>query len=51
VYQWRTNRYEVYTFLPDGTWIPSEPMISVAEALFIRANREVDWVRTFNINQ
>ena len=51
VYQWRTNRYEVFTFLPDGTWIPSEPMVSVAQALFIRANLEVAWVRTFKINQ
>ena len=50
VYQWRSNRFEVYTLLPDGNWFPDEPRITVAEAFFIRAHRATNWVRVFNIN-
>jgi len=50
VYRWRSNRFDVYTFLPNGTWMPSEPDIEVGEAFFIRANQELRWTRAFTIN-
>lgn len=50
VYRWKGNRFEVYTFLPSGSWMPSEPDINVGEAFFIRANQQIRWTRAFTIN-
>lgn len=44
VYQWRSNRFEVFTFLPDGNWFPTEPKISAGEAFFIRADHQTNWI-------
>lgn len=51
VYRWRTNHFEVFTFLPTGGWHPSEPTIGMGEAFFIRASKELTWNRTFSVNQ
>ncbi|MBM3832182.1 MAG: hypothetical protein FJ403_02675 [Verrucomicrobia bacterium] len=45
LYQWKTNRYEVYTYLPNGTWSPSEPLIRLGESFIIRANQSATWSR------
>lgn len=47
LYQWKSNRFEVFTFLPNGGWFPSKPKIKVGEAFFIRASQETNWVIKF----
>lgn len=44
LYLWRTNRFEVFTFLPNGKWSPTEPIIARAEAFFVRAHRPLEWI-------
>jgi hypothetical protein len=51
LYLWKSNRFEIYTVLPDGSWFPSEPAVSIGQSFFIRASKETQWVRSFNLNQ
>lgn len=50
LYLWKSNQFEIYTFLADDTWFPAEPVISIGESFFIRANQPVNWTRSFTIH-
>jgi len=50
IYLWKTNRFEVYTFLPNKEWHPFEPTVQGGECCFVRTGREVNWVCVFSIN-
>jgi len=48
--KWNGNGYDTYTFLPGGTWDPSEPIIKVGEAFFLNAGGSTSWNRSFSVN-
>jgi hypothetical protein len=47
-----TQSYTTYSYLgaPLNRWSPSEPTISVGEAVFIRKTAAAAWDRNFNVN-
>ena len=44
LYLWQTNRFEVFTFLPNGRWHPREPEVSRGTGFLIRASHAIEWV-------
>ena len=38
------GQFEVFTFLPDGTWRPGEPVLRLGEAFVVNAARSTNWV-------
>jgi hypothetical protein len=48
LYVWRDDRFQVLTYLPDGSWFPSEPNINVAEAFFVNLNQPTNWLVSTN---
>ena len=40
---------KVFTFMPDGTWRPTEPVVRISEAFLINAARPTNWVMQFEI--
>lgn len=44
-----TQQYTTYNYFL-GKWSPSEPTISVGEAVFVRKTAAANWDRNFNVN-
>jgi hypothetical protein len=51
VYLLEGGALKVFTFLPDGTWRPTEPVVRLSEGFVINAARETNWVMHVEINQ
>jgi hypothetical protein len=55
IYQWNpalnagSGGYDIFTYF-FGSWGPSEPSISVGEAVFMSTGGPVNWTRTFSVN-
>lgn len=47
LYRWDGKNFEVYTLLPSGKWVPSEPVIKTMEAFMINASGPIEWTGTF----
>jgi hypothetical protein len=41
--------YRNYTYLPTGSWIPSEPVLKVGQAFWIKSNAAKNWDRSFTV--
>jgi hypothetical protein len=51
VYRWNpaSGGYIPFTRLATGAWIPSEPVLAVNEAVWIKANAVKNWTRDFTV--
>lgn len=44
VYLLTNGEFTVFTFLPNGTWKPSEPVLRLGEAFVVNASQSTNWV-------
>ena len=42
---------KVFTYLPDGTWRPSEPVVQLADAFLINAAQATNWVVELDMSE
>jgi hypothetical protein len=47
VFLWNGDQFEVYTYLPGGTWHPSEPSLSIGSGFFIHSSQPIIWAHEF----
>lgn len=55
IYQWNaaSQSYDAFTCFGGGLWLPSEPVVQVAEGFFVQkgtGNNQLQWVRNFSVN-
>jgi len=54
IYKWGGSDFVIYTYA-FGAWnkggVPEEPAVGVGEGFFVNAGAQINWVRTFNVNQ
>jgi hypothetical protein len=44
VYRWNGKSFDIFTFLPSGNWVPTEPVVQTTQAFVINSAKSTNWI-------